>query len=98
MRQAEARARLSEEIERSVIGAVRRGSIVRTGYIAGILADAYADAGFSVGHIVDAIADAASRRGVPVEIARPKDAVDSKALNAPLIAPPFPRVPKNGAL
>ena len=71
MHQAEARARLSEEIERSVIGAVRRGSIVRTGYIAGILADAYADAGFSVGHIVDAIAEAAAKRGIPVEIMRP---------------------------
>jgi hypothetical protein len=71
MGQAEARARLSEEIERSVLGAVRRGSIVRTGYIAGMLAEAYACAGFSVGHIVDAIAEAAAKRGIPVEIARP---------------------------
>jgi hypothetical protein len=78
MRQAEARARLSDEIGRSVIGAVRRGSIVRTGYIGDILADAYPDAGFSIGHIVDAIAEAASERSIPVEIARP-DAVEPKA-------------------
>jgi hypothetical protein len=97
MGQAEARARLSAEIERSVIGAVRRGSIVRAGYIAGILADAYPDAGLSVGHIVDAIAEAAAKRGIPVEIARP-DGVEAKAFNASSIAPPFPRVPQNDAL
>jgi hypothetical protein len=82
MRQAEARARLSEEIGRSVIGAVRRGSIVRTRYIAGILADAYPDAGVSIGCIFDAIAEAAAKRGISLEIARP-DAVAPKASSIP---------------
>jgi hypothetical protein len=61
------------------------------------LARTYAEAGFSVGHIVDGIADAASRRGIPVEIARPDDA-DPKDFNASSIAAPFPRVPTDGAL
>ena len=71
MNQVEARAKLAEEIERAITNLVRAGSIVRTGYLAGILAEAHADAGFSVGHIVDAIAQEAARRGIPVEIGRP---------------------------
>jgi len=65
--QADARERLREEIERLVTNSVRSGSIVRTGYFAGMLANAYADAGFSVGQIVDAITEEAVRRGIPVE-------------------------------
>ena len=71
MDRAEARQRLAEEIERIVTISVRPGSIVRTGSHAGMLASTYSDAGYSVGHIVDAIAEAASKRGIPVEIARP---------------------------
>jgi hypothetical protein len=71
MTQREARERLTAEIERIISNAARAGSVVRTGYYAGILADAYVAANFSVGHIVDAIAAAASKRSVPCEIARP---------------------------
>jgi len=66
----EARERLAAEINRIISNAARAGSVVRTGYYAGMLADAYWAAGFSLGHIVDAIAEAASKRGIPVEIAR----------------------------
>jgi len=71
MTQKEARVSLAAEIDRIVSNAARAGSVVRTGYYAGMLAHTYADAGFSLGHIVDAIADAAGKRGVPCEIARP---------------------------
>jgi hypothetical protein len=87
---ADARERLNEEIKRLVRNAVRCGSVVRTNYFAGMLAETYAEAGFSLGHIVDAIADAASRRGIPVEIARPDDA-DRKAFNASFIPAPSPK-------
>ena len=70
MTQEEARERLAAEISRIISNAARAGSVVRTGYYAGMLADAYWAAGFSLGHIVDAIAEAASKRGIPVEIAR----------------------------
>ena len=73
MGKAEARERLSAEIERIVTHAVRMRSIVRTGYFAGMLAVAYAETGLSTSDIIDAIADAAARRGVAVEITRPQD-------------------------
>jgi hypothetical protein len=90
---ADARERLKEEIERLIMNAARCGSVVRTGYFAGMLAKTYAEAGFSVGHIVDAIADAASRRGIPVEIAPPDDA-DRKDFNVSSMPAPSPRFPE----
>jgi len=68
METAEAKARLSREIDRIVTNAARAGSIVRTGYYAGMLANTYGDTGFSVRRIINEIALAAGRRGVPVEI------------------------------
>ena len=71
MGETEVRSRLMAEIDRLITNAVRSGSIVRTGYHAGMLASAYESAGYTVGDIVDAIARAASKRGVPVEISHP---------------------------
>jgi hypothetical protein len=71
MGEKDAREGLAAEIERLVINSVRAGSIVRTSYFAGMLADKYKDANYSVGHIVDAIACAAAEHGIPVEINRP---------------------------
>jgi len=70
MTQEETRARLAAEIDRIMLRAARAGSVVRTGYYAGMLADTYVAANFSIAEIVDAIADAASKRGIPCEIAR----------------------------
>ncbi len=64
-------ARLNAEIQRIIANSVRSGSIVRTGYYAEMLAEAYPDADLTIDEIVGAIARAASKRGVPVEIRRP---------------------------
>ena len=72
MLKEEARERLARDIERIVQNSARCGSIVRTSFHAGMLADTYAEAGFSIGHIIDAVAAVAIRRGVPVELGRPE--------------------------
>ena len=64
---------LLEEIARIVKSARDNGVTLRTGYHAGLLADAYPHV-FSIGRIIDELVLAASREGIPLEIARPDGA------------------------
>lgn len=64
---------LCEEIARIVSDAALAGETLSTGGHAARLFAAYPGANWSVGHIVDELVLEATRRGVPMEIARPGD-------------------------
>ena len=62
---------LFRDIRRIVAEAKANGEVLRAGFHAGVLYDAFPNCGLSVGRIVDEITLEAMRSGVPVEIATP---------------------------